>query len=76
MHVRYNTNIEQLFEIDVRENYSRHLIIYYTKEVYMMNSERRIRNNRIRRQRQLRRNLLMLCFTLVLIVTYLLVDLH
>ena len=35
----------------------------------MMNSERRIRNNRIRRQRQLRRNILMLCFTLVLIVT-------
>ena len=34
-----------------------------------MNSERRIRNNRIRRQRQLRRNILMMCFTLVLIAT-------
>ena len=32
-----------------------------------MNSERRIRNNRIRRQRQLRRNILMMCLTFVLI---------
>ena len=34
-----------------------------------MNSERRIRNNRIRRQRQLRRNILMICFTFILIST-------
>lgn len=32
-----------------------------------MNSERRIRNNRIKRQRQLRRNIVMICFTLVLV---------
>lgn len=35
----------------------------------MMNSERRIRNNRIKRQRQLRRYILMMCFTFVLILT-------
>ena len=35
----------------------------------MTASERRIRNNKIRRQRQLRRNILMMCFTLILIAT-------
>lgn len=34
-----------------------------------MNSERRIRNNKIRRQRQLRRNILMMCFSFVLVAT-------
>ena len=34
-----------------------------------MNSERRIRNNRIRRQRQLRRNIFMMLFTTVLILS-------
>ena len=33
-----------------------------------MNSERRIYNNKIRRQRQLRRNILLMCFTFILIL--------
>lgn len=36
----------------------------------MTRSERRIYNNRIRRQRQLRRNILMTVFTFVLILTF------
>ena len=35
----------------------------------MSRSERRIKNNKIRRQRQLRRNILMLIFTFVFILT-------
>ena len=35
----------------------------------MTTSERRIRNNKIRRQRQLRRNIIMTVFTVILILT-------
>ena len=68
MHVRYNTNNRTAVRNGCSKN-AEFVIMYYTKEEYFMNSERRIRNNRIRRQRQLRRNLLMMCFTLALIAT-------
>ena len=45
--------------------------MYDTNEgLDMTRSERRIYNNRIRRQRQLRRNILMTVFTFVLILTF------
>lgn len=68
MYVRYNTNNRTAVRNGCSKN-AEFVIMYYTKEEYFMNSERRIRNNRIRRQRQLRRNLLMMCFTLALIAT-------
>ena len=64
IYVRYNTNIEQLFGINVR--------IFYditNGGLKMTASERRIYNNRIRRQQQLRRNIFMIVFTIVLILT-------
>lgn len=58
MYVRYNNNVERLFEKELKN-----------MGVHMTRSERRIRNNKMRRQRQLRRNIIMTVFTVVLILT-------
>ena len=49
--------------------FGKHILKLYMRELDMTKSERRIQTNRIRRQCQLRRNILMTVFTVLFILT-------